>query len=283
MKIRYIILTVLGTLFVVGGGLIYLGHDDNQPKIASSKTVKAHSKKSSSTESMSSSSSETDVITASGYDYNIDVASGLGGVVAQLTPVTKIVDEKTILDVIASIPNFNNYKLESITNNGDTWDAKINKDGSEYAISIYHYQDKMCPISITKNGEMYQGYAFIIPEKLYAPYRNADKQLIADFSKKLSSESSSNDDLTEDEAVDLANKYVTGSAGANTEPFKFNTKNGNTYYLKTDIKKGNNGAPDVATYATVELQGDNSVHITAGVWTSKTASHAPFYDEIVSR
>lgn len=158
-----------------------------------------------------------------------------------------------------------------------------NTKGIEYAISIYHYQDKMCPISITKNGEMYQGYAFIIPEKLYAPYRDADKQLIADFSKKLSSESSSNNDLTEDETVNLANKYVTGSAGANTAPFKFNTKNGNTYYLKTDIKIGSNGTPDVATYATVELQDNNNVHITASVWTSKTASHAPFYDEVVSR
>ena len=279
MKIRYIILTVLGTLLVIGGGLIYLGHDDNQSTTSTSKTGKLNSQKSASTESVSSSSSVTNIITASGYNYNIDVASGLGGVVAQLTPVTKIVDEKTILDVIASIPNFNHYTLESITNNGNTWDAKINKDGSEYAISISHYQDKMCPISITKNGEMYQGYAFIIPENLYAPYRDADKQLIEDFAKKLSSASSSNNELTEEEAVNLANKYVTGSAGANTEPFKFNTKNDDTYYLKTDIKAGSNGG----SYATVELQDDTHVHITAGVWTSASGSHAPFYDEVVSR
>lgn len=283
MKIRYIILTILGTLVVVGGGLIYVGHNDRQSQTSDSTTSKASSKTSAVKESISSSSSDKDVITASGYDYNIDVSSGLGGVVAQLTPVTKIVDEKTILDVIASIPNFNNCKLESIINNGDTWDAKINKEGNEYAISIYHYQDKMCPISITKNGEMYQGYAFIIPEKLYAPYRDADKQLIEDFSKKLSSGSSSNNDLTEDEAVNLANKYVTGSTGANTEPFKFNTKNGDTYYLKTDIKKGTDGTPDVATYATVELQDNDNVHITAGVWTSTMASHAPFYDKVVPR
>lgn len=114
---------------------------------------------------------------------------------------------------------------------------------------------------------MYQGYAFIIPENLYAPYRDADKQLIADFSKKLSSENSSNNDLTEDEAVDLANKYVTGSTGANTEPFEFNRKTDNTYnhFLKTGTKKGTNGTPDVATYDTVALQDDNNFHITASV------------------
>lgn len=135
-----------------------------------------------------------------------------------------------MLDVIALIPNLNNYKLETITKNNDTWDAKISKDGNEYAISANHYQDNMCPISIPKNGERYQGYVFFIPEKLYAPYRDADKQLIAYFSKKISSGNSSNNDLTEEEAVNLANKYVPGSARANTEPFKFDHKTDNTFF-----------------------------------------------------
>lgn len=142
-----------------------------------------------------------------------------------------------------------------------------------------HYQDVLGAMSVSKNGERYEVYSFNIPENLYAPYRGLDQNQTTNSS----SESSSNNDLTEDEAVNLANKYVTGSTGANTEPFKFKAKNGNAYSLMTDIKKGSNGTPDVATYATVELQDNNNVHITAGVWTSKMSAHAPFYDKVVPR
>lgn len=280
MKIRYIILTILGTLLVVGGGLIYVGHNDRQAQTSDSTTSKAHSKTSAVKESISSSSSEKDVVTASGTDYKIVVATGLGGAFATPpTSITKILDDKTALDVIASIPNLNNYKLDSLNNGDNSWNAKITKDDNEYDISMTHYQDVLGAISVSKNGERYEVYSFNIPENLYAPYRGLDQNQTTNSS----SESSSNNDLTEDEAVNLANKYVTGSTGANTEPFKFNTKNGDTYYLKTDIKKGTDGTPDVATYATVELQDNDNVHITAGVWTSTMASHAPFYDKVVPR
>lgn len=291
MKLKYIILTVLSALVVVGSGLIYMSYnsgrvlrsDSARPKAIS----KAHSKKSVSEHSISSSIAssiaESNVIIGSGADYQINKAEDMGGVLAKLTAITKIIDKSTALDIIASNPNLNGFKLISIVNNGDNWDAKINSNGIDYSVSLFHYTDNIGLISLSDNVNYHSGYSFVIPENLYSPYREVDKKLRDDFSRRLSALSSSSDELTKDEAVALANKYVTGSNGANTDPFKFETQNGNVYYLRTDIKKGNNGIPDTATYATVELQDNNNVHITAGVWTSKTFSHAPFYDKIVSR
>jgi len=182
-------------------------------------------------------------------------------------------------------PALDRFKLRSIVNNGDTWDAKIKSDSSDtdYSVSLFHYANNMGLISISNNVNNKLDYSFIIPESLYTTYREANKKLTDDFSKAISSSENSTNELTKDEAVQLANKYVTGSNGANAEPFKFNTKNSDTYYLKTDVKKDTDGSPDIATYATVDLVDDNNVHITAGVWPSTTASHLPFYDKVVPR
>ncbi|MEX0381624.1 hypothetical protein AB3K25_00250 [Leuconostoc sp. MS02] len=286
MKLKYIILTVTSVIVVAGGGLIYSGHSSQNANVVakSSSTAKSYTSTSNSSVMSSSSSSESDTVTASGANYQIATANGMGGVLAKLTPITKIIDKQTALDIVASIPNFNNYHLISIEESGDAWKIRSQKDNAVFLVTMSHYTDNLCLISVEDGSKTGSGYSFRIPENLYAPYRDADKKLTEDFTKSLNDNKSENkSDLTDDEAVALANKYVTGSKGANTTPFKSEMKNDNVWLLKTDVKKGTNGTPDIATYATVEPSGNGNVHITAGVWSSTMANHAPFYDEIVSR
>ena len=281
MKIRYIILFFITASLAIGGVLVYIGHDNSNTTLDSEKTSKASDV--SSTKSAVESSSIDETISASGTDYKITTVNGLGGVFAKPVAITKILNEKTALDIIASIPNFNHYKLTSIVNNGDQWNAKINVQGVAYEVTLSHYQGTMGIISLTEGNNNKKGYGFRIPDSLYDPYRNEDKKIQEDFAKTLSSSTSSANGLTESEAVDLANKYVTGSVGANKEPFKFYSKSGDSYILRTDIKKGTNGASDVAAFATVKLADDSHVQVTANTWVSSTGSHAPFYDKDVPR
>lgn len=282
MKIRYILLTSLVTILVVGGGLVYIGHDKSGKSVTGTTTPKK-SHAISSTQNVRDSSSKVDTITASGTDYQISIANGLGGAFAKPVSLTKIINEKIALDIIASIPNLNNFRLKTIVANNDMWVAKINVQGNEYAIFLSHYTGTRGLISLTDSDNKKNQYVFKIPETLYAPYRSADKESQDAFSQSIAATAKSDNELTENEAVKLANKYVNDSESTNINRFKFKAKNGDSYNLMTDIKKGSNGSPDVATYATVQLTDNNNVHITAGVWTSTMSSHAPFYDKIVPR
>jgi len=60
-------------------------------------------------------------------------------------------------------------------------------------------------ISISNNVNNKLDYSFIIPESLYTTYREANKKLTDDFSKAISSSENSTNELTKDEAVQLAN------------------------------------------------------------------------------
>lgn len=139
----------------IGGVLVYIGHDNSNTTLDSEKTSKASD--ASSTKSAVESSSIDETISASGTDYKITTVNGLGGVFANPVAITKILNEKTALDIIASIPNFNHYKLTSIVNNGDQWNAKINVQDVAYEVTLSHYQGTMGIISLTEGGNNKKG------------------------------------------------------------------------------------------------------------------------------
>lgn len=272
---------------VIAGVTFYSGHQDNKGQQASSavttkkaasatsKKAKVSSETSSTTKEQvsSSSASKERVLVASGTDYHIVLQTGgLGGAFGQLTPITQLFDENRILDVAASVPNLNNATLISIVPSDNGWKISLKHNDKTYNLTIIRATPKYGMITVESNGQADITYVFDIPTSIV----DADAQ--------------ATQNITEEEAVKIANKY-----GKTSEPFTLNTtrvndKSETEFYLNTPLRKGtaNNpndlsGTPDAREYAIVSPVDRGHAHLKVGNWTSRTATHAPFFDEDVVR
>lgn len=249
-------------------------------KITQLKKVTGLSSSSSTKEAASESQSENYILIPSGENYDISSRGSLGGVFAEPTAITKIFNREAIIDVVASTPNMDHGKLVNIVAVGNNWELEVSKNNVQYKVKVSHYQGTIGVIEVSTEGDHRIQYGFAIPESLYAPYRQAEKEANEKFFKRLEESQSKGKELTEAEAVKLANDNIDVSDG---EVFSLDYKKENKYILRTPIKKGENGVPDSAVYATVEAVDNNNVHIIGQVWTSKMGTHSPYFDKIVSR
>ncbi|CAH1857042.1 hypothetical protein [Convivina intestini] len=199
---KFVVAGISGLLAIaaIGGTVNYMGHNTK-----STSTSKEHSSKSSSsqssakassasssstantgsssssstsksTSSQASHSSEANVLNASGTAYDIKPIGGIGGAGAKPTPMTQLMDEHSALDVVASIPGFNHSQLVSATQDGDSWKIAVNQNGVSYNVSLTHFYEKTGIIQVAQDGSAQRDqYSFVIPENLYAPYRQAEK------------------------------------------------------------------------------------------------------------
>lgn len=209
-KLTRIIGTVVAGALIVGGTLVYIGHENSTTKIEKNANKNSKSYSSSSSENESSltesiassatSSSESTELIASGTDYNIKKAGGVGGVFAKPTPITKIFDEKTVLDVVASTPNLDHSKLVSVNPDSDSWQVTVTKNGMTYIVTVDHYQGKIGIIQVhSGNSSDYTQYGLTIPENFYAPYRQAE----ADANQAFSSSIKNQENVTLEEGLNL--------------------------------------------------------------------------------
>ena len=272
---------------VIAGVTFYSGHQDNKSQQASSavttkKAASATSKKvkaSSATSSVikqqvsSSSAPKERVLVASGTDYHIVLQTGgVGGAFGTLTPITQLFDENSILDVAASVPNLNNATLTNIVPSDNGWKIILKHNDKTYNLTIIRATPKYGMITVESDGQANIQYLFDIPASIV----DADKK--------------ATQDITQEEAIKIANKY-----GKTSEPFTLNTTHVNDnseteFYLNTPLRKGTakdindlSGTPDTREYAIVSPVDRGHAHLKVGVWTSRTASHAPFFDEDVVR
>jgi len=272
---------------VIAGVTFYSGHQDNKSQQASSavttkKAVSMTSKKAKSsttssaiTEQVSSSSSapKERVLVASGTDYHIVIQTGgLGGAFGHITPITQLLDENSILDVAASVPNLNNSTLISIVPNDNSWKIRLKHNGKTYNLTIIRATPKYGMITVASDGQADTPYLFDIPASI------------------VDADTKATQDITEEEAIKIANKY-----GQVSEPFTLNTthvndKSETEFYLNTPLRKGTakdvndlSGTPDAREYAVVSPVDRGHAHLKVGNWTSRTATHSPFFDEDVVR
>lgn len=119
--------------------------------------------------------------------------------------------------------------------------------------------------------------------------------------KKSTKDAKKGGPLTDDEALALANKYnpnPTDENGPFIKVSQFQDSDGSiSVRTKEKVSEGDqNAEPEVDsngydysapiksdTYAVIKPVDDNQVEIKMGVWTSRTASHMPFFDQVVSR
>lgn len=271
---------------VIAGVTLYSGYQDNKSQQASSaattkKVANVTSKKtkattsSAVTEQVSSSSSapKERVLVASGTDYHIVLQTGgVGGAFGTLTPITQLFDENSILDVAASVPNLNNSTLISIVPNDNGWKISLKHHDKTYNLTIIRATPKYGMITVESDGQAATPYLFDIPASI------------------VDADTKATQDITEAEAIKIANKY-----GQVSEPFTLNTthvndKSETEFYLNTPLRKGTakdvndlSGTPDTREYAIVSPVDRGHAHLKVGVWTSRTATHSPFFDEDVVR
>ncbi|MEX0379867.1 glycerate dehydrogenase [Leuconostoc sp. MS02] len=271
---------------VIAGVTLYSGYQDNKSQQASSaattkKVANVTSKKakattsSAVTEQVSSSSSapKERVLVASGTDYHIVLQTGgVGGAFGHITPITQLLDENSILDVAASVPNLNNSTLISIVPNDNSWKISLKHNDKTYNLTIIRATPKYGMITVESDGQAATPYLFDIPASI------------------VDADTKATQDITEEEAIKIANKY-----GQASEPFTLNTthvndKSETEFYLNTPLRKGTakdvndlSGTPDTREYAIVSPVDRGHAHLKVGNWTSTSASHAPFFDEDVVR
>lgn len=210
---------------------------------------------------------------ASGTDYHIVLQTGgVGGAFGTLTPITQLLDENSILDVAASVPNLNNSTLISIVPNDNSWKISLKHNDKTYNLTIIRATPKYGMITVESDGQAATPYLFDIPASI------------------VDADTKATQDITEAEAIKIANKY-----GQVSEPFTLNTthvndKSETEFYLNTPLRKGTakdindlSGTPDAREYAIVSPVDRGHAHLKVGVWTSRTATHSPFFDEDVVR
>lgn len=269
---------------VIAGVTLYSGHQDNKSQQASSaattkKVANATSKKATTssavTEQVSSSSStpKERVLVASGTDYHIVLQTGgVGGAFGTLTPITQLLDENSILDVVASVPNLNNSTLISIVPNDNGWKISLKHNDKTYNLTIIRATPKYGMITVESDGQAATPYLFDIPASI------------------VDADTKATQDITEAEAIKIANKYGQVSAPFTLNTTHVNDKSETEFYLNTPLRKGTakdindlRGTPDAREYAVVSPVDRGHAHLKVGVWTSRTATHSPFFDEDVVR
>lgn len=223
--------TVIGTAIILGG-LFYLGHDEkkyHRPSESASTT----SKKNKSTTKNTTSSNKTSIATsdnilnASGTDYNIRLAGGVGGVFAKPTPMTKIFDQATALDIVASVPTFNHSKLVSVHPEGDNWVVVVSKNGADTTLTLIHYQNTLGLIEV-KSGQNTTSYGMTIPDSYYEPFRQSEKDDNAAFTSSIDATQPSLSKMSASQAEELAMTYFDSFKHSITDGFQPQVKSSET-------------------------------------------------------
>lgn len=169
--------TVVAIFLLVGGTFWYVQTSSKQQKTIST-TAQALKKE----------SKDRKTLKASGYDYQITSEEALGGVMATPTSLTKILNKKTILDIVASIPGMNDSQLISATKLKNEWQVKVKRASISYKVRLAHYQNQAGTIDLYSNEiKQHKNYIFTIPEKYYAPYKEEDAKLTSSFSQAANS------------------------------------------------------------------------------------------------
>ncbi|MBZ6004083.1 hypothetical protein KII95_08685 [Leuconostoc gelidum subsp. aenigmaticum] len=179
MKLKNIVISVTVILTVIGGSLVYIGHNsdtDQKENHTTKKNDRSKSSSSSSTkEAASESQSENNILIPSGKDYAFHLGLG-GGLNDKPISMTKIFNRKAVIDVVASAPNMNRGKLVNIVAAGDNWELEVSNNNTQYKIKVIHAQGNIGALVISTEGADTLHYAFTIPESLYVPYRQAEKE-----------------------------------------------------------------------------------------------------------
>ena len=183
MKLKNIVISVTVILVVIGGSLVYIGHNSDTDQKENHTTKKSDRSKSSSSsstkEAASESQSENNILISSGKDYGIQLYHGMpgaGALTAKTTAMTKILNREAVIDVVASTPNMNRGKLVNIVAAGDNWELEVSNNNTQYKVKVMHAQDNKGAVVVSTEGADTLFYGFTIPESLYAPYRQAEKE-----------------------------------------------------------------------------------------------------------
>ncbi|VDK14340.1 hypothetical protein OAL24_01151 [Oenococcus sicerae] len=168
--------SLVAILLASCGAFWYLQMNSRQQRTVSTERRKSEKQKS---------NDKKIVLKASGYNYKIATVKGtLGGVFATPTSLTKILNKKIILDLVASLPGMNGSELISMSCTASQWQVKVKRFSINYTIQLTHYQDSIGLISLSSsNIHQQQDYTFTIPEKYYALYRKEDAKIASSFSK----------------------------------------------------------------------------------------------------
>ncbi len=140
-RVAAILGSIVAALFLLSGGVFwYLQTNSKQQKTIST-TAQALKKE----------SKDKKTLKASGYDYQITSEEALGGVMATPTSLTKILNKKTILDIVASIPGMNDSQLISATKLKNEWQVKVKRASISYKVRLAHYQNQAGIIDLYSN------------------------------------------------------------------------------------------------------------------------------------
>ncbi|MBZ5949828.1 hypothetical protein [Leuconostoc gasicomitatum] len=217
-KITVIVGTAASAIVLLAGGSVYYwsGHSNQNNKNADSVRNISSPKHSTSKMASHSSAISNNILNASGTDYGIRLAGGVGGVFAKPTPMNKIFDRAAALDIVASVPTFNHSKLVSISRKGDDWHVVVLQDGLTSDFDITHYQGILGLIQLTQSGKTTQ-YGMNIPESYYAPYKEAEQKANAAFSSSISSQQTDVDTISLEEGIALIKKAGSEAASNDSE------------------------------------------------------------------
>lgn len=256
-KTTAIVGTVASAIVLLAGVLIYLGygHSEQNNKHIDSVRSSSSPKQSRSNKTSRSSASSNSILNASGIDYGIRLAGGVGGVFAKPTPMNKIFDRAAALDIVASVPTFNHSQLVSISPKGDDWHVVVLQNGVTSDFDITHYQGILGLIQVTQNGKTTQ-YGMNIPEVDYAPYKEAEQKANEAFS----SQQSDIDTISLEEGVALIKKAGAEDAGSHAEIISSNDRSitigsgvGAKGYDKTTLTPHDDGTVHIyQEYGTLE-------------------------------
>lgn len=227
------IVITLSVIVIIISGVFYLGHDDtkyDKQREAHSKTSKQNkpATKSATSSSNKSTGTSDNVLNASGTDYNIRLAGGVGGVFAKPTPMTKIFDQATALDIVASVPTFNHSKLVRIYPEGDNWIVVVSVNGTDSTLKLTHYQNTLGLIEV-KSGQSTTSYGMTIPDYYYEPFRQSEKDANAAFSSSIDAAQSSVSKMSASQAEDLAMTYFDSFKHSVTDGFQPQVKSSETH------------------------------------------------------
>lgn len=182
MKLKNIVISVIVIISVIGGSLVYIGHNNDTGKKENHTIKKSDRSKSSSSsstkEAAGESQSENNILIPSGKDYGTQLYHGMpgaGALTAKPTAMTKMLNREAVIDVVASTPNMNRGKLVNIVAAGDNWELEVSNNNTQYKVKVMHDQDNKGAVVVSTEGADTLFYGFTIPESLYAPYKQAEK------------------------------------------------------------------------------------------------------------
>lgn len=217
-KITVIVGTAASAIVLLAGISVYSwsGHFNQNAKKIDRVRSSSSQKHSSSKIASHSSALSNNILNASGTDYGIRLAGGVGGVFAKPTPMNKIFDRAAALDIVASVPTFNHSKLVSISTKGDDWHVVVLQEGLKSDFNITHYQGILGLIQVTQDGKTTQ-YGMNIPEAYYAPYKESEQKANAAFSSSISTQQNDVDTISLEEGIALIKKAGAESANNDAE------------------------------------------------------------------